>query len=98
MADRSEGSPFGTNEGRRTGSQALKSLEHRYYKQRNTLPEDKRRHLPPFINVNAYRAAWLVERLEAKIRLDKLLLEAGLTSAATLDRYLSFLTPDETVS
>lgn len=77
------------------GQRALKRLESRYYKDRARLDEKARRTLPPFLNANTYRAAWLLDRLASGQRLDHLLTEAGLVSAASLDRYLQFL-PDST--
>lgn len=75
------------------GSGALKNLEAYYYRQRDLLGPAHLSALPAFLNLNAYRAAWLVERLDSGVRLDRLLREAGLRSAAALDRYLQFL-PD----
>lgn len=87
------GSPFAKDSSEeRSGRTALKSLENRFC--RTFSRENRRTHVswPHFINVNAYRAAWLLERLEQGVRLDRLLREAGLTSAAGLDRYLQYLT------
>lgn len=81
-------SPFDTAATGRDGRQALKSLENRYYRQRLSNPAGAP---AGFINVDAYRAAWLVDRLASGVRLDHLLDEAGLASAAALDRYLQFL-------
>lgn len=85
------GSLFEMGHRRRTGTSALKGLENRYYSQRNALASAAMSALPPFINVNTYRAAWLLDRLASGTRLDHLLREAGLVSAAALDRYLQFL-------
>lgn len=75
----------------RRGTAALKGLENRYYKQRSGLDDHAKRRVPPFLNVNTYRAAWLLDRLQDGTRLDHLLHEAGLSSAAALDRYLQYL-------
>ncbi|MCU1670817.1 MAG: hypothetical protein JWP40_3744 [Blastococcus sp.] len=93
LAVHSEGSPFDRDGVARRGSVCLKNLENFYYWQRNRLDEKGKRSLPGFLNVNTYRAAWMVDRLERSQRLDLLLAEAGLVSAAGLDRYLQFL-PD----
>lgn len=85
------GSPFDRGGVPRQGSACLRNLEGFYYRQRNRLDEKGMRSLPGFLNVNTYRAAWLVDRLERGQRLDRLLAEAGLVSAAGLDRYLQFL-------
>jgi len=87
-----DGSLFDRDGAPRRGSACLKNLEGYYYRQQSRLDDKGKRSLPGFINVNTYRAAWLLDRLERGQRLDHLLIEAGLQSAASLDRYLQFLT------
>lgn len=87
------GSPFDVAGSNRKGSERLKSLERYYYRQRDRLDSAHQKVMPGFLNLNTYRAAWLVDRLVAGTRLDHLLWEAGLRSAASLDRYLQYL-PD----
>jgi len=87
------GSPFDLDGAHRKGSQRLKNLEGYYYRQQARLDPAHHKALPGFLNLNTYRAAWLVERLNSGVRLDRLLREAGLRSAASLDRYLQYL-PD----
>lgn len=87
------GSPFGTEEMPRTARQAAKSLETLHARRVAGLTDAQRARAVLRLDFDRGRTTWMVERIGQSPRLDVLLAEAGVGSAATLVRYLQFLKP-----
>jgi hypothetical protein len=85
------GDPFQVGSPGRGAASAAKALENLDGRRGDGLSDRERERLGLRLNFERGRTTWMVERLGSRQRLDLLLEDAGLTSAATLDRYLQFL-------